>query len=106
MEILIENISSIDHSFVFCTVSLFHSLKGQLFDMKLNLQHCHHGGHYVHLKEWFRDYNICPASGCDCKCSTRDGALLDDDLTQKSSKISKNKIIKNNIRQIQQHQLK
>ncbi|KAJ1506023.1 hypothetical protein HMI55_001359 [Coelomomyces lativittatus] len=32
-------------------------------------QNCHHGGHAVHLMEWFAKYDICPISDCNCQCA-------------------------------------
>lgn len=29
---------------------------------------CQHGGHRQHLKEWFKEHNDCPVSGCMCAC--------------------------------------
>jgi len=29
---------------------------------------CKHGGHAHHLVGWFANHDICPVSGCDCKC--------------------------------------
>ena len=29
---------------------------------------CSHGGHYEHYKGWFREFNECPNSQCDCRC--------------------------------------
>lgn len=31
-------------------------------------QICHHGGHLVHLEEWFDKHNVCPVAGCHCQC--------------------------------------
>lgn len=31
---------------------------------------CRHGGHNAHVREWFAEYNICPVSGCGCKCGS------------------------------------
>uniref|UniRef100_A0AC34QCH8 GATOR complex protein MIO zinc-ribbon like domain-containing protein n=1 Tax=Panagrolaimus sp. JU765 TaxID=591449 RepID=A0AC34QCH8_9BILA len=78
MATLGENYASIDQSFVFCS-------------------HCHHGGHYIHIKEWFEQYNICPASSCDCHCSTRDGAAIDESVLRKAREISKRKVLKQNL---------
>uniref|UniRef100_A0A914C7W7 protein O-GlcNAcase n=1 Tax=Acrobeloides nanus TaxID=290746 RepID=A0A914C7W7_9BILA len=53
----VENIiSAIDHWFVWCC-------------------HCNHGGHLAHIREWFEEYTVCPASGCDCNCMERDHLL-------------------------------
>uniref|UniRef100_A0A914Y3N0 GATOR complex protein MIO zinc-ribbon like domain-containing protein n=1 Tax=Panagrolaimus superbus TaxID=310955 RepID=A0A914Y3N0_9BILA len=65
-----ESENSLDHSFVFCVS-------------------CHHGGHYVHLKDWFKDYDICPATGCECRCSKRDGALLDENVLKQSEEMER-----------------
>ena len=29
---------------------------------------CLHGGHYDHYKGWFKEFNECPNSKCDCRC--------------------------------------
>jgi hypothetical protein len=60
----------LDHSFVFCVS-------------------CHHGGHYAHLKDWFKDYDICPATGCECRCSKRDGASLDENVMKQSQEMER-----------------
>lgn len=65
-----ECVSSIEHSFVYCVW-------------------CHHGGHYNHMKDWFKDYDICPATACECRCSKRDGALLDENVLKQSEDIEK-----------------
>ena len=35
-------------------------------------QSCKHGGHYVHIEEWFREYSKCPITGCLCECALID----------------------------------
>lgn len=35
-------------------------------------QRCKHGGHALHLMEWFREHPICPVTSCPCKCITLD----------------------------------
>ena len=35
-------------------------------------QSCRHGGHSIHIEEWFRSNVECPVSGCDCKCASLD----------------------------------
>ncbi|GFT39799.1 GATOR complex protein MIOS [Nephila pilipes] len=35
-------------------------------------QTCRHGGHSVHLLEWFKHHNECPVTGCMCKCMSLD----------------------------------
>ncbi|XP_070388713.1 GATOR2 complex protein MIOS isoform X1 [Dermacentor albipictus] len=39
-------------------------------------QSCRHGGHAVHLIDWFRDHADCPVTGCNCKCSALDSAAV------------------------------
>ncbi|XP_040571344.1 GATOR2 complex protein MIOS [Lepeophtheirus salmonis] len=39
-------------------------------------QTCRHGGHALHILDWFKDHAECPVSGCSCKCSVLDGGLL------------------------------
>jgi hypothetical protein len=29
---------------------------------------CKHGGHAHHLVGWFANHEVCPVSGCDCRC--------------------------------------
>lgn len=29
---------------------------------------CRHGGHAQHMIEWFGKHQVCPVSGCDCRC--------------------------------------
>ena len=31
-------------------------------------QKCRHGGHAIHLTEWFSRHRICPVSDCSCNC--------------------------------------
>lgn len=33
-------------------------------------QACHHGGHMVHLEQWFEAHAECPVAGCDCHCGS------------------------------------
>ncbi|KAF8781655.1 GATOR complex protein MIOS like protein [Argiope bruennichi] len=35
-------------------------------------QTCRHGGHSVHILEWFKNHNECPVTGCMCKCMSLD----------------------------------
>ncbi|KPM02469.1 hypothetical protein QR98_0008830 [Sarcoptes scabiei] len=35
-------------------------------------QTCRHGGHSIHLLEWFMENNYCPVAGCKCKCMCLD----------------------------------
>jgi len=58
--------TAIDHWFVWCS-------------------HCNHGGHLTHVREWFNDYAVCPASGCDCMCMERDQVVKDDALDESRS---------------------
>ncbi|KAI9027046.1 hypothetical protein DFJ74DRAFT_662896 [Hyaloraphidium curvatum] len=30
---------------------------------------CRHGGHNVHVREWFAEHSVCPVTGCGCRCS-------------------------------------
>ncbi|GIY10130.1 GATOR complex protein MIOS [Caerostris darwini] len=44
-------------------------------------QTCRHGGHSVHILEWFKHHNECPVTGCMCKCMTLDAtAKLDSEM--------------------------
>jgi len=38
---------------------------------------CNHGGHLSHIRDWFKEYAVCPASGCDCRCIDRDRKMQD-----------------------------
>ncbi|KAI8372909.1 uncharacterized protein BYT42DRAFT_578520 [Radiomyces spectabilis] len=31
-------------------------------------QTCRHGGHAMHMSEWFQKHSICPVSDCSCQC--------------------------------------
>ncbi|KAH8556998.1 hypothetical protein BGW37DRAFT_417580 [Umbelopsis sp. PMI_123] len=31
-------------------------------------QTCRHGGHAIHMLDWFRTHKHCPVSECDCMC--------------------------------------
>ncbi|KAI8604338.1 hypothetical protein EDD21DRAFT_300975, partial [Dissophora ornata] len=35
-------------------------------------QTCRHGGHAMHMAEWFDRHTQCPVSDCNCLCSTLD----------------------------------
>lgn len=30
---------------------------------------CRHGGHNLHVREWFAEHRVCPVSGCGCRCA-------------------------------------
>jgi len=32
-------------------------------------QSCFHGGHAIHMMEWFENHDECPVSNCTCKCN-------------------------------------
>ncbi|KAI8812511.1 WD40-repeat-containing domain protein [Cladochytrium replicatum] len=32
-------------------------------------QTCRHGGHAVHILDWFEEHTICPVSDCSCQCA-------------------------------------
>ncbi|XP_019856861.1 PREDICTED: WD repeat-containing protein mio-A-like [Amphimedon queenslandica] len=36
-------------------------------------QTCRHGGHALHIKEWFQSHNVCPVTDCSCHCLLLDG---------------------------------
>ncbi|XP_077978834.1 GATOR2 complex protein MIOS-B-like [Glandiceps talaboti] len=36
-------------------------------------QTCRHGGHSVHMTQWFKKHRECPVTNCHCKCMTLDG---------------------------------
>lgn len=56
---------------------------------------CKHGGHAHHLVGWFAKHEVCPVSGCDCKCQF-DGIqkLNRPALTQRKTEMDK--IVKSN----------
>ncbi|KAL0077401.1 hypothetical protein J3Q64DRAFT_1811234 [Phycomyces blakesleeanus] len=31
-------------------------------------QTCRHGGHAVHMEDWFQKHSTCPVSNCICQC--------------------------------------
>ncbi len=31
-------------------------------------QSCRHGGHNIHIQQWFEQHNVCPVSNCNCNC--------------------------------------
>ncbi|ORX56733.1 hypothetical protein DM01DRAFT_1334295 [Hesseltinella vesiculosa] len=33
-------------------------------------QTCRHGGHAMHISEWFRKHSACPVSNCTCQCQS------------------------------------
>ncbi len=35
-------------------------------------QTCRHGGHAIHILQWFEKHKICPVSECNCQCSMHD----------------------------------
>lgn len=39
-------------------------------------QSCRHGGHLVHIQEWFKNHQECPVTCCSCKCFSVDTPLL------------------------------
>uniref|UniRef100_A0A183CKT9 Zinc_ribbon_16 domain-containing protein n=1 Tax=Globodera pallida TaxID=36090 RepID=A0A183CKT9_GLOPA len=39
---------------------------------------CSHGGHLAHVRDWFSEYPMCAASGCECNCVKRDHQLRDE----------------------------
>lgn len=41
-------------------------------------QSCRHGGHLVHIQEWFKSHQECPVTCCNCKCFAIDSPLLKD----------------------------
>lgn len=41
-------------------------------------QSCRHGGHLVHIQEWFKTHQECPVTCCNCKCFAIDSPLLKD----------------------------
>lgn len=39
-------------------------------------QMCRHGGHAVHLMEWFSEHVECPIIGCSCGCNAQDSVAM------------------------------
>lgn len=37
---------------------------------------CGHGGHTIHLLEWFTKHDACP-TGCGCRCQEQSSSLID-----------------------------
>ena len=31
-------------------------------------QSCRHGGHAIHMLQWFEKHKVCPVSECTCEC--------------------------------------
>lgn len=31
-------------------------------------QSCRHGGHAIHMYQWFDNHKVCPVSECQCEC--------------------------------------
>ncbi|KAF9138717.1 hypothetical protein BG015_002278 [Linnemannia schmuckeri] len=56
--------------------SLGHKVTGEKptsFDLWFTwCQTCRHGGHAMHMAEWFDRHTQCPVSDCNCLCSTHD----------------------------------
>jgi hypothetical protein len=42
-------------------------------------QTCRHGGHLIHIQEWFKTHQECPVTCCSCKCFAVDSPLLKKD---------------------------
>ena len=38
-------------------------------------QSCRHGGHALHVEQWFARHTVCPVAGCDCQCALLDAGL-------------------------------
>eukprot|EP00300_Choanocystis_sp_HF-7_P018920 c20183_g1_i2.p1 GENE.c20183_g1_i2~~c20183_g1_i2.p1 ORF type:complete len:995 (+),score=180.09 c20183_g1_i2:38-3022(+) len=38
-------------------------------------QTCRHGGHALHLLDWFSNHVVCPVTGCDCRCFIQDACV-------------------------------
>ena len=37
-------------------------------------QTCHHGGHTLHIAEWFREHQVCSVSNYNCRCASLDSS--------------------------------
>jgi len=60
----------------FSTVDHSHPMLLDTFDDAIVIcQTCRHGGHAIHILEWFlgedgrRTHSICPVADCNCKCA-------------------------------------
>ena len=58
------------HNFSKCSVCLCFIKLKKIHNNELFVfcTKCHHGGHYEHYKGWFKEFNECPNSKCDCRC--------------------------------------
>ncbi len=48
-----------------CPIKLNINLNNETF---IYCTKCSHGGHYDHYQGWFKEFNECPNSQCDCLC--------------------------------------
>ena len=48
-----------------CPIKISKNLNNECF---IYCTKCSHGGHYEHYQDWFREFNECPNSKCDCRC--------------------------------------
>ena len=48
-----------------CPIKLKKNLNNQAF---IYCTKCSHGGHYDHYQGWFKEFNECPNSRCNCRC--------------------------------------
>ena len=39
-------------------------------------QACRHGGHVIHIEEWFQTHLVCPVADCLCRCTEHDNFSL------------------------------
>eukprot|EP00743_Colponemidia_sp_Colp-15_P004686 GILK01005049.1.p1 GENE.GILK01005049.1~~GILK01005049.1.p1 ORF type:complete len:1033 (+),score=162.65 GILK01005049.1:118-3216(+) len=39
-------------------------------------QTCRHGGHAIHIREWFRTHQVCPVTDCNCNCLGLDSHIV------------------------------
>lgn len=45
-------------------------------------QSCRHGGHLVHMVQWFKTHQECPVTCCNCKCFAVDSPLVKKDHSE------------------------
>lgn len=54
---------------VVCSEPVFRQKSGYTFEESFTwCTVCLHGGHWMHLREWFVKHRTCPAEDCSCRC--------------------------------------
>lgn len=54
---------------------------------------CKHGGHAHHLVGWFANHEVCPVSGCDCRCQFDGIQKLHRPALSKSNELSSKDVL-------------